>query len=367
MAEKGGKLTIVDVMKDMGGAGVGIPVATEMKRRSYALHPIAEGLAAGRAKAAGLDLYFQGTVDWRAKPFTLDAAKVLAKIFPRESDRALGRVVCSMGSPIHLEELFGLAAIGLGIPLINRSDFWGSATRSSARPDLVLAIDEIDACAMREYLGPDAKIAVVGNHAVRPEPIEIPPAVKEQQDRLLGRFGTLILFAGGGDYTTAELKLLKECLAKTPGAWALVPRLHPKWVNTPKPGSEETYGEEWRRILADLGDRITNISSPDGDAVAAACHVTVSGFSTLMTTALDHGRIAIALDTPETRASFKSQTKIFEEYPLIRAGIVPKISAPTDLSAWLGGREPPASVVHRFLKPLDVATAADAIENAARS
>lgn len=352
--------TYLSVMKDMGGAGAGIPLVVDAKRRGHTAHVIAEGLAADRVKKAGIDLWFQGTVNFREYPFTLDARAVLRRMNPQA-------VICSMGSPINLEQEFGYAAkdpnLDHKVKVIHASDFWGSATRSSVQPDLVLAIDEIDASAMRRYLGPDVMVVDVGNHAVKPEPIAIPADIENQRDELLDKFGTVILFAGGGDYTTAELKLLKECLAKTPGSWVLVPRLHPKWVNVRKPGSEETYGQEWTRILAELGDRVAEIKSPNGDAVAAACHVTVSGFSTLMTTALDAGRTAVVLDTPETRASFKAQTKIFEEYPLVEPGIAPKVNEPTDLSAWLGDWRPPLALVRKFLKPLDPAKAVDAIES----
>lgn len=352
-------LLFVDVMKDMGGAGVDIPIIREANRRGHKEIAITEGLATTPCRNAGIKPFFAGPVNFQDTPFSVDALRLLQLIKP-------DTVVCSMGSPINLEELFGIAANEIGIRLIHQSDFWGSATRSEARPDLVLAIDEIDAGAMRRYLGPDARVVDVGNHAVKPEPITIPPDVERQRNELLARFSAIIHFVGGGDYTTAELKLLKECLAKTPGSWVLIPSLHPKWVNVRKLGSEETYGQEWTRILAELGDRVAEIKSQNVEAVVAACHVTVSGFSTLMAIALDAGRVAVALDTPETRASFKKQTKLFEEYPLIEPGLAMKVSEPTDLSAWLGDWRPPLTLVRQYLKPLDPAKAMDEIERVAK-
>ena len=356
------KRKLLWVLKDMGGFGANAPIIHEAKSRGHEVVLIAEGLAAGRCKAAGLDLWFQGTVNFRDFPFTVDAVEALGGIKPNA-------VICGMGSPINLEKRFGFTVNALAVhpnakvrpKLVSVSDFWGSATRGTTKTDLALVIDEADAEITRLHVGTDTPVVVVGNHAVRTEMLAIPDEVVDQRNALLAKAGTLILFAGGGgDYTTAELKFLIECLKRTPGRWGLIPRFHTKWVDVRKPDGE-TYGEEWQRIVSELGDRVCDIFASNGDAVAAVCHATVSGFSPLMTTALDSGRRAISLVTPETRASLKRQATI-ERHPLAAPGLVVEVSEARDLSPYIYGDPPAEERGRRYLKPLDAAKACDEIE-----
>lgn len=355
----------VDVMKDMGGAGGGIPIVTEANARGHEEIVITEGIATARCRAANIEPLFAGPVNFQETPFSMDARRLLELLGP-------DAVVCSMGSPINIEQTFGYAANSCGIPLIHRSDFWGAATRSCAAPDLVLAIDSVDETITRTFLSADeggrpreiTKIVAVGNHAISAlQQLVIPDDVREKMENLKRRFGIVLLFAGGGgDYTTAELQLLKRCLAKTAGSWVLVPRFHPKWMEVKKPEGG-TYGEEWRGILGDLGDQVVYVETPVAEAVASLADATIAGFSTLMTSAVYAGKCAISLATSETRASLKRQTRI-ARHPLVGPGLVTEITEPSDLTPNLESR-PPRALVEQYLKPLDAVKACDEIEKLA--
>lgn len=299
---------------------------------------------------------FRGTVDFRDFPFTLDAEALVKKVNP-------DIVVVTMSSPINLEDQTGKAANDLGKPVVALNDFWGGLTRAkTAKADLMLGIDETDLAAAHRHFKHNYKSAVVGNHAVNKARLLSPsPEIFEKMADLKRRFEKVILFAGGGpEYTGAEIELLVGCLEKTPGSWVVIKRYHGKHANrTAQDG--RTWREVWDSQFAPLGNRAIELPTPEGDAVAALSDSTISGFSTMMTTAVCSYKAAIALVTQETRKSLKAQTTL-GRYPLAMTGLVPEIVVPTNLTPFLIDT-PDQKTVDYWLKPYDPAFALAAIEN----
>ncbi len=102
---------VLFVSKDMGGVNIAAPLADEFVRGGYSVIIIAEGLASAIFEKRGFSLYFKGSINFLEEPFTLDAMAVIKKINP-------DIIICTDGSPIHLEEKFGLAANCLKVPLV---------------------------------------------------------------------------------------------------------------------------------------------------------------------------------------------------------------------------------------------------------
>ncbi|MDO8500037.1 MAG: hypothetical protein Q7S66_05310 [bacterium] len=314
-----------------------------------------EGLATARYRAKGFIPYFEGTVNFEDQPFEFDAEALVREINP-------DTVIVTMSSPINIEDSIGLAANNFGIPLITVSDYWGSLTRAKkCKADLMLAIDDADADIARRHFIHTFDIAIVGNHAIQTLRKLAPSAeIKQKMAELKHHFGTIMLFAGGAvDYTTPEIKLLAECLKKTPGSWGLIKRYHPKHAERITTDGR-IYRAVWDAEFAEFGDRVMELPTKEADAVASMADCTVSGFSTLMTSAVGSYRPVIALITPETIASLKAQTTL-NRYPLSTAGLVPEVAEPCDLTPLLR-QKPEAELINSILKPYDPALALAEIE-----
>ncbi|MBI2639300.1 MAG: hypothetical protein HYW90_00195 [Candidatus Sungbacteria bacterium] len=360
------KLKILVVSKDMGASEMSMPLAELAADNGHEVSLVIEGLAAenydrlnawrAEKDEAFLPVLFRGTVDFRDFPFTLDAETLVKKVNP-------DIVIVTMSSPINLEDQIGKAANTFGIPVVALNDFWGGLTRAkTAKADLMLGIDETDLAAAHRHFSHNYISAVVGNHAVsKARRIKPSPEILYKMLDLKHRFETIILFAGGGpEYTGAEIKLLVGCLQKTPGSWVVIKRYHGKHANRTAPNVNTTWREVWDSQFAPLGDRIIELPTPEGDAVATLSDCTVSGFSTMMTTAVASYKRAIALVTPETRKSLKAQTTL-GRYPLAMTGLVPEIVVPTNLAPFLL-EMPDKKTVDYWLKPYDPALALREIE-----
>lgn len=360
------KRKILVVSKDMGASEMSMPLAELAHDSKHEVFLVLEGLAAqnydklnthrARAERTPLPILFRGTVDFRDFPFTLDAEALVRKVNP-------DIVVVTMSSPINLEDQIGKATNELGKPLIALNDFWGGLTRAkTAKADLMLGIDETDLAAAHRHFKHNYKSAIVGNHAVNKARLLLPSEeILEKMADLKRRFEKVILFAGGGpEYTGAEIELLVGCLEKTPGSWIVIKRYHGKHAGRSSPDGK-TWREVWDAQFAPIGDRIIELPTPEGDAVAALSDSTISGFSTMMTTAVCSYKAAIALVTQETKKSLKAQTTL-GRYPLAMTGLVPEIVVPTDLTPFLIDT-PNKETVNHWLKPYDPAFALAAIES----
>ena len=316
------KRKILFVSKDMGGGNVLVPTAKVMHEECDVV-VVAEGLSVNRWRKAGFELYFQGTTDYRDEPFTVDARSILKRVAPSV-------VVTGLGSPIHLENQFGLAANDARIPLVWIEDFWGGNTRGAAQPELIFTLDHIGVNIVRR--NPrfvNTRVEIAGNLALNAlENIAVPQDLRTRMDELKK---PTILLVGGGASTTSVIEILVKSLRMTPGDWTLIPRLHPKWTNRKAEG-EKTYGEIWNGLLAEFGERVVEVPTDNADAVAMLAAITVSPFSTLLLPSVVAKNIPISVRTPEMIQDLKAQTGL-ERYPLAEVGAVFEIERPMPLTA----------------------------------
>lgn len=351
---------ILFVAKDNGCASVTEQVAVLARNDGHEVMVALEGLAMARYEALGFihkcSPNFYGCVDFRAPTAKemeggadlFDAARFLDVAWP-------DLIVTGLGSPINIQAQIAEEATRRRIPLVICEDFWaksvGHLDRKKVRPVLILTVDKYSVSLVKEAF-PDTHALVVGNPGVKEVPV--PENVQIQMDALRAEFGTVYVYAGAGpDSTTAELELLICCLEKTGGNWCLVPRFHPKYEKLQLPGMTKPYGEIWREYLAPFSARVRYVEAPSTDPVAVAGDVVLSGFSTLLSTALWNNVPAVCLNTPETMAALKAHGEHYTEIPQIALGLVPEVIGPTDLSRF----RMPGKEVLKALIPYDAALA----------
>lgn len=327
---------ILFVAKDNGCASVTEQVAVLARDAGHTVICAIEGLAMKRYEALGFNLRagnnFRGMVDFRAptdeeKRIYFHAGRYLDVVRPDV-------IVTGLGSPINIQRAIAEEATRRGIPLVVCEDFWaksvGHLSREKVRPVMILTVDEY-AAEMVDEVFPDSAVGIVGNPGVKK--VEIPESVQERMRALRAEYEKIYVYAGAGsESTTAELNLLIRCLENTKCDWCLVPRFHPKYEKLKLEGMEKPYGEIWREYLAPFTEQVRYVEAPSTDPVACAADMLVSGFSTLLSTALWHGIPAICLNTPETIAALKAHGAHYEEIPQVALGLVPAVTEPTDLS-----------------------------------
>ncbi len=317
------KRKILFVSKDMGGGNVLVPVA-EVMRDECELVVISEGLSARAWKKAGFELYFQGTADYRDEPFALNASRVIDKVKP-------DIVVVGLGSPINLEKNFAEAANVHGIPLVWIEDFWGGSFRNTASPSMIFTLDHIGEDVIRRIPRFEkAPVSISGNLALNAlQNFAIPEDLATRMKELKK---PTVLLAGGGTSTSSVIRVVVESLKGTPGDWTLIPRLHPKWAERADSGGK-TYGEIWRELLFELGDKVVEVATPNADALAMLCDMTVSPFSTLLLPSVVAKKIPVSIRTPEMIKDMSGQNGL-TRYPLVEAGAVLEISYPVSFKVF---------------------------------
>ena len=220
-----------------------------------------------------------------------------------------------------------------GIPLVFLEDFWGTYIRSEATPNLVLSIDQAGARLVQEKYGSSTRVEVVGNYVVnKVRELDIPEETRRVVENLRSKFGKVFVFTAGGVHVSEQLELLKKCLKQTSN-WVLVPRFHPKSVNLTAP-SGKTFGDEWRGLLEEFGERVVYVESKTTDPLIALADVTLSDFSTLLTTALVSKHPAISVVTPMVRETMRKEIG-FVSHPLVESGLVKEVIEPCNLAEYL--------------------------------
>lgn len=342
---------ILAVAKDLGAAGVVAPLVKLLKEK-HEVSIVLEGLASGVFREHGLmELLFQGSVDFKKVPFTLNEHGILSAANP-------DLVVTGLSSPINLEDYIARAANFRKIPLVCVEDIWGSSVRTSATPQHLLVYDHFAAREARKRF-PEATITIVGNSGVNPLQ-GWNRNVRLKVEELRQKFGRVVVYVGGGLRTTKELELLVACITLTDNFGGLIAKFHPKYKNTNGPDGRPLY-EVWSEILEPLRakGRVIEMSEKTDEIVVEA-DITTASFSTLLTTALAAGKTAIVLDTPEGREDLEKQTGL-TEYPHVALGLAPAVDAQRSLDAF---GPPDRAFVKRTLAPYDPKKAADAIEQA---
>ena len=339
---------VLFVSKDIGGSKVIIPLALEVVKNGHDDIVITEGLAAQRFEQEEFPLYFKGTINFQKEPFSVNARSVLKHVEP-------DLVVVSLGSPIHLESIFVAAACIHGIPVVAVEDYWGGSTRlQTISPNGILTLDEYGK-EIAEKRFPNAFVEIVGNSGIS----SVTPGVQASSffDELKNTYECVYAFVGEGNSTTENLELLFKCLERTDANWCLIPRMHPKHEKDVISGTQETCGELWKRMLAQLGNRVVYAPDFTSDEVVACADATISSFGTLLTTAAYAGKTAISLQTPESMDCLQRQNGNIV-VPIVALGCAHKVDCPFDLS-FLG---PCPREARQKLKPYDSEAAYKAIK-----
>lgn len=324
-----------------------IPLAQYVRDQGHEVVVVAEGLAAGRFEQAGFNLY-KGTVDFKEEPFLLAVKTVLKKINPQV-------VVVTASEPSNLDKSFALSANILKIPLVLVEDLWTSGRKiRPAEPQLILTLDKYAKSLVCKFFPNihDSAVHIVGNYAVNPNKLS---AISNETDNKIKDirkyFDKILVLAPGCPYIDDLLKLLIRSLEKTSGEWCLIPRFHPKHIGRCF-SEEKTYGDKWKEALTPLGERVIDIEDDLAEGIVARADITLSDFSSLMTTAVCAGKVAVSLQTEEVMKYLKKEQNLYE-VPLVALGCAQAISEPTNLSLL----KRPNSAALEQLKPYDVAKA----------
>ena len=298
-----------------------------------------------------------GSDDFEKRPFNFWPEPYLYQLL----NTVVGKpcvVLVGESHPINLEHHTALAVRFLNIQRIIRrkvklvvcQDFWGSAcvVAPDIRPDQVQCNDEYaEELALVTYQHLTEKdIVIRGNPGVKK--VTVSHEVREQYEALRENYGTVYFYAGAGEpETSAELRLLQKCLEHTTGGWCLVAGFHPKLV--------EEHGQTWRAFLTGFGERVIEAKPGTGDEWGTIAPVIVSGASTIMTTAVYAGNIAISLHTPEIIKIFAKRQ--MSKVPQVAMGWAHSVSEPCDLAQF--GR--PAEEALKKLQPFDVQKAYEGV------
>ena len=223
--------------KDLGSAGVILPIAKIWREAGGESVVVVEGLASAKFLEAGFVPFFQGSENFQTAPFTLDVAATLKTVKPD--------VVILCGSePINLERLIAKEAVATRIPLVAVDDLWGGFKRLEAKPSLVLTFDSLG-----QKMASGVPSVVVGNPGIpSDEKIAMLFSKRATVRSLITESNKKIIAYVSGDRgsTEEEIELLLECLALTPRPWKLSVAFHPKWLRD--------YGERWKKMLDQVDD-----------------------------------------------------------------------------------------------------------------
>lgn len=334
---------IIGLFKDLGSESVVAPPMWQAFKEEYQTHFLVEGKGGQRflktyiqdlasnayCSSRALEITI-GSDDFEKRPCAFDLYAYIdqrTRIDGRETPSA---VLIGESSPINIERQIAFAVMYLNkkrnrkIKLVVCQDFWGSAciVGKDIRPDRVLSVDEYGkklALDAYPYLR-DSDVVVVGNPGVKD--VIVSEEIKNEYARLKKQHDSVYFFAGGGKETSEQLKLLYACLSQTPKNWFLVVGFHPKLV--------EQYGGEWRPIIQSFGDRSMEAQPGTGEQWGAIADVTVSGASTILTTAVKMGNIAISLGTQEVKEVFAKRN--MDMVPQVAMGWAHNVERSANLS-----------------------------------
>jgi hypothetical protein len=234
------------------------------------------------------------------------------------------------------------------IRVVLLEDVPGALTRAEY-PHLVTCV--LTTSLKREYeLAQNSVFArAVGTIAV-PERMDIPENVRAYISGLRsGSAGLAFFTTYGSDGFTEQLELFAQCLEQTPGYRGLY-SIHPKKRNS-------TEGELRRSAFRErLGDRAIEFLF-DSNYVAALADCTFAGGASSLVAAAFSGKVAVACDTPGTKA-YRIQETGTASLPIVEAGAAIEISQACDLRS-LPTASPES--LARFGGPFDAAAAAEFI------
>lgn len=313
-------MNVIFATMDVGGFNVIHPLVSAFQRTGHKIIIAAGGQSLSRWNNSDL------------RPTYLDE--------PDLSKLDIQLVVSGIGSTkASLEDKLGLQANRLGIPFVAREDAWGTAVRLRAKPDLIVTLDTI-----AERLLRDDPRLVDGDILLAGHPLashKEKPAHRAWADRVRNESGKrLVFFAGSTTETEEMLELALDSLAGSRERFHLVTRLHPCFDEFDTSGRSRTRIDGLLRGFGH-GARMPKDwlveQPPDatGDDLAAVSDITLS-CGTVQFVAAMCGRLAVNLDTPESRAVLERSDVTYRCYPGVGLGISANLTEPTDdLVSWI--------------------------------
>ncbi|OGF62489.1 hypothetical protein A2834_03420 [Candidatus Giovannonibacteria bacterium RIFCSPHIGHO2_01_FULL_45_23] len=343
------------VSKDNGDTKMLLPISRAAIELGHKVRIMAEGVGVLYYKTAGIKPYFS---DNNADPdpkTSFDAEALLEDVNPQV-------VLVGFPGPTNLSRTIALAANKMGIPVVGVEDYWGGAKRNpEIKCALVLTIDEYSAEIARGCVGAEARVAVIGNHAIPGPEYKSPEAVLIGIKELRTQFEEIFVYGGGGAlHTTEELKLLVPSLQKTHGNWCLIPRYHPneKKKTAEEIGNKRIFVEVWDEILLPLDNRVRRLDAGNSDDMAVVCDAYFSSIGSSMNTAISCGKPTVAVVTPVMTDVLR--TARLEAIPAVSLGGAKTLTEVMDIRPLLV--RPDQAIMEKF-RPLDAKLAVREIEN----
>lgn len=302
--------------KDIGGFKVAKPVADALVQSGWGISVVAEGKSFSLWQEDGYSPIFNLK---RAEKINgvLEASGILYDEHPDV-------VIATLGSPIHIEDLFSEAAHVSDIPLVWFPDVWGAETRSSVVPNLILAFDEAERLIAQKRFT-EAKIEVVG-HPLMDTLTNFPisgDSYRAINDIKVKR-KTVILLGGQGEYTNDMIDFILNSINLSPGAFTVIPRFHPKYKDSP-------HMKTWMKKLEEFSEGVIEmLDDIKADDIAALADITVSTFSTMLAIAAYRKKIPISVVTPAAKQAMVKSTGL-DYYPPARVGAAIEVTAPMPL------------------------------------
>lgn len=344
-------MKVAFVARDVGGFNATSAIARYMSKDGHVvdLHCTRGQRACAEWEKNPLESRYNREIfAWDAKLSRERAKEVLQNSAPNV-------VIAAMGSPIDIEQTFGLAANDLGIPLIHVSDVWGSHRRSTAKPNLVFVADEYDANLVRQA---GNMPSVVGSPLLSTLMRKDSFAEKD----FVGGFhkvGQKVILLAGQDGPVTS-----DCLAwlansfrgrvSDPQEWVLVPRIHPKFAN------DAILADLFESSLASIessGVRvIRDTTHLSADQLARYCDMAVATFSTMLMVASWAGKVAVSVNSPSAQESMMAETGR-ETWPLVEMACATQVGSTngTNLNMLLVEGEARASLKgERLLQALNM-------------
>jgi len=311
---------VLVVTKDIGGFKSAEPLAVALANSGCPINIIAEGKSVKLWEEARWSTKLVRIIDSQNE----DIVKKITELAPDV-------IVVTLGDPINLENKFANAANKLGIPLVFLPDIWGAETRSSANPDLVLALDTYDA-SLSKKMFPNAHMEVVGYPFISGLVSEtISRKVIDEVDELRKEYDGLVLLEGEGAYPDV-IKMLRLSLKLDDKKYLVIPKLHPKL-------DRSIYTDIWLPELKKFPNgTVLEDCAVGADNLAALCDITFATFTLLLVVSAFYNRVPISAATRASQEHLLESTGL-EHYPPVEAGVAVGIHEPTPLSTLLTAKE----------------------------
>lgn len=317
--------TFLAFARDMGAAGVVVPVALELRKLG---HTVFICLDQG-GKAA--EQYPSYTAVYQPEYFKylLDRHKVDA-------------ILNGLSSPRGDLELWldANARLLRDAPLLVQcEDYWGAHTRSRVPPNALITIDRA-ARRLARAVGMKGQICTAGFAGISPVEPNVYIRLAIQQHRFQVPGVRMLVYPDGGPECELALPILVQSILRTWAPVTLIPKFHPKFkkVKHPQGGTWDGWCRQQLTPLYEAG-RVLNVEGPTDQVVACADGV-VSGYSTLLMRPATAGKLALTLWDPVIEQRLCAETSLQQTPLMLQREHFPVLTHTTPLDPFLKTQQP---------------------------